>query len=67
MQINRSLSLSLLNRRFNVTTDKMFLVLRDSRANMVAGIKNCTLEAILSFVGALQLALNESVLSQQSV
>ncbi|XP_023212487.1 zinc finger BED domain-containing protein 4-like [Centruroides sculpturatus] len=53
--------------QYKLTSDKIFLVLRDSAANMVAGIRNCNLEALSCFIHTLQLTLNECIFSQQDV
>lgn len=47
--------------------NKVFLVLRDSAANMVAGIRECGLESQSCFIHGLQLSINDSIFSQQAV
>ena len=46
---------------------KVFLVLRDSGANMVAGVRECGLESLSCFIHTLQLSINDSLFSQQAV
>lgn len=48
-------------------SNKIFLVLRDSGANMVAGVRECGLESLSCFIHTLQLSINDSLFSQQAV
>ena len=48
-------------------SNKVFLVLQDLGANMVAGVKECGLESQLCFIHTLQLSINDPLLSQQAV
>lgn len=48
-------------------TNNVFLVLQDSGANMVDGMRNCSLESLSCFLHTLQLSLSESIFAQQSV
>ena len=48
-------------------SNTVFLVLRDSRANMVAGVRECGLESLSCFIHTLQLSINDSLFSQQAV
>ena len=48
-------------------SNKVFLVLRDSGANMVAGVRECGFESLSCFIHTLQLSINDSLFSQQAV
>ena len=48
-------------------SNKVFLVLWDSGANMVAGVRECGLESLSCFIHTLQLSINDSLFSQQAV
>ena len=48
-------------------SNKVFLVLRDSGANMVDGVRECGLESLSCFILTLQLSINDSLFSQQAV
>ena len=51
----------------NIQHNKVFLVLRDSGANMVAGVRECGLESLSCFIHTLQLSINDSLFSQQAM
>ena len=48
-------------------SNTVFLVLCDSGANMVAGVRECGLESLSCFIHTLQLSINDSLFSQQAV
>lgn len=52
---------------YKLEKSRLFLVLRDSGANMVAGVLNCGLESQACFIHTLQLSVNESIFAQQAV
>lgn len=52
---------------YELTKKQIFLVLRDSGANMIAGVNNCGLQSQSCFIHTLQLSINESIFTQQAI
>ena len=50
-----------------IISNTVFLVLQDSGANMVAGVRECGLESLSCFIHTLQLSINDSLFSEQAV
>ena len=48
-------------------SNTVFLVLWDSGANMVAGVRECGLESLSCFIHPLQLSINDSLFSQRAM
>src|ERR1700755_3474445 len=48
-------------------SNKIFLVLRDSAANMVGSMRECGVQSLSCFIDTLQLSVNESIFSQKAV
>ena len=48
-------------------SNQVFIVLRDSGANIVAGVRECGIETLSCFIHTLQLSINDSLFSQQAV
>lgn len=53
--------------RWNITKDKVHVVLRDNARNMTKAMEDCGLASIGCMAHTLQLAVNEAVLSQRSI
>ena len=50
-----------------IISNTVFLVLQDSGANMVAGVREWGLESLSCFIHTLQLSINDSLFSEQAV
>ena len=48
-------------------SNKIFLVLRVSAANMVGGMRKCGVQSLSCFIRTLQLSVNDSIFSQKAV
>src|SRR6201990_705650 len=48
-------------------SNRIFLVLRDSAADMVGGMRECGVQSLSCFIHTLQFSVNESIFSQKAV
>lgn len=52
---------------YKIFNKVFFIVLRDSGANMVAGVRECGFESLSCNIHTLQLSINDSLFYQQAV